>query len=404
MIFMKLKSVLCALAAAFVLCTGASAVTAEENDVSVLVNNEKVEFDQAPIIFDGTTLVPIRAVFEKAGADVQWDQASKTATLTKGNYTVKITVGDNVLYKNNSQVALAVPAIIYKDRILIPVRAIGEAMDFKITWDGFHSTVVVSTDGTEYRPYAARRVAFRDLTEAADFYTNQSVMWKEVDVNGTGDTDNVTFTCTLDASTEQAPLLLINGTDFSQTISFMRSTYAFAVVDIDKSDLQKEIVIVENGETLTAWFFKYDGEKLIPLKNKNGERMSIKFASRLFFDQKSYMLSDLEGLCFTDIMLTGSAYQLENDVITRYRVSNAGKIIPRKLVHTYNDNMVYYYTPTDNYTPGGYKNGSQNTMSASEFDYFTVLDMYIDETNPSYIEFYVEFPNGIKAVLSPFKA
>ena len=228
-------------------------------------------------------------------------------------------------------------------------------------------------------------------------------MWKEVDVNGTGDTDNVTFTCTLDASTEQAPLLLINGTDFSQTISFLRSTYAFAVVDIDKSDSQKEIVIVENGETLTAWFFKYDGEKLIPLKNKNGERMSIKFASRLFFDQKSYMLSDLEGLCFTDIMLTGSAYQLENDVITQYRVLNAGKIIPRKLVHTYNDNMVYYYTPTDKYTPGGYKNGSQNTMSASEFDYFTVLDMYID-ANPSYIEFYVEFPNGIKAVLSPFKA
>ena len=71
---------------------------------------------------------------------------------------------------------------------------------------------------------------------------------------------------------------------------------------------------------------------------------------------------------------------------------------------TYNDNMIYYYTPTDTFVPGGYRNGSEYTMAASEFDSFTVLDMYVDETNPSYIELYVEFPNGIRAVLSPFGA
>lgn len=400
---MKLRSILCLLAAVFIIGAGMN-VMAEEDEISVLVDNEKVVFeDQQPIILDGTTLVPIRAVFEKAGAEVTWDQDTKTATLVRGNYTVTITVGDSVLYKNNTQIALSVSAIMYNDRILIPVRAIGEAMDFGISWDGFHSSVFVSTDGTEYRPYAARRVAFRDLADAADFYTDQSVAWQEVDILGTGTTDNVTFTCTLDTSTEQSPLLVINGTDYSSALKFMRSTYAFAVVDIDKSDSTKEIVVVENGDTLTAWFFRYDGQSLIAI-NSGDKRASIKFASRLFFDQKSYMLSDLEGVCFTDIMLTGSAYQLENNVITQYRVSNAKEIIPRKLVHTYNDNMIYYYTPTDTFVPGGYRNGSEYTMAASEFDSFTVLDMYVDETNPSYIELYVEFPNGIRAVLSPFGA
>jgi hypothetical protein len=400
---MKLRSILCLLAAVFIIGAGMN-VMAEEDEISVLVDNEKVVFeDQQPIILDGTTLVPIRAVFEKAGAEVTWDQDTKTATLVRGNYTVTITVGDSVLYKNNTQIALSVSAIMYNDRILIPVRAIGEAMDFGISWDGFHSSVFVSTDGTEYRPYAARRVAFRDLADAADFYTDQSVAWQEVNILGTGTTDNVTFTRTLDTSTEQSPLLVINGTDYSSALKFMSSTYAFAVVDIDKSDSTKEIVVVENGDTLTAWFFHYDGQSLIAI-NSGDKRASIKFASRLFFDQKSYMLSDLEGVCFTDIMLTGSAYQLENNVITQYRVSNAKEIIPRKLVHTYNDNMIYYYTPTDTFVPGGYRNGSEYTMAASEFDSFTVLDMYVDETNPSYIELYVEFPNGIRAVLSPFGA
>ena len=109
-----------------------------------------------------------------------------------------------------------------------------------------------------------------------------------------------------------------------------------------------------------------------------------------------------------DIMVTGSAYQLEDNVITQYRVSNASKIIPRKFVRKYDDNMIYYYTPTDTYTPGAYKAGSKYTMAAKEFervDYsFEILNMYIDETNPSYIEMYVEFPNGIKAVLTPFGA
>lgn len=398
---MKLKAVLCAFAAVCIIGIGTAAL-AEEEVVSVVVDNEKVVFeDQQPVILDGTTLVPIRAVFEKAGADVTWDQESKTATLIKGNYTVKITVGDSVLYKNNSQIALTVSALMYNNRILIPVRAIGEAMDFNIKWDGFHSTVFVGTDGTEYRPYAARRWAFRDIAEAADFYTDQSVTEKEVNLSGAEAADNITFTRTLDVSSEQQPLLIINGQDYSDSLKFMRSTYALAVIDIDKNDALKELIVVENGDTLTAWFFRYDGQSLVRINSGNSPA-KIKFASRLFFDQKSYMLSDLEGVCFTDIMLTGSAYQLENGIITQYRVSNAGKIIPRKLVHTYNDNMIYYYTPTDNFVAGGYKDGSQYTMSASEFDSFTVLDMYIDETNPSYIELYVEFPNGIRAVLSPF--
>ena len=400
---MKLKALLCTMLT--VLCVGTSmSALAEEDVVNIYVDNEKVVFeDQSPIILDGTTLVPIRAVFETAGADVKWEQQTRTATLEKGKYTVKITVGDNVLYKNDTQVALSVSAINYNDRILIPVRAIGEAMDFDINWDGFHSSVHISTDGTEYRPYAARKVAFRELSQAAEFYSDKTVDFQAVDITSAEADDVISFTRTLDAPAEVAPLLTINGIDYSEQIKAMRSTYAVAVIDIDKSDETKEIIVVENGDTLTAWFFSYDGTALKPIM-RGDSQAKIVFASKIFFDQKSYILADIEGLCFTDIMLTGSAYQLENNVITQYRVSNAQKIIPRNLVHTYNDNMIYHYTPTDTFVPGGYKDGSQFTMEALEFDSFLVLDMYVDEANPSYIEVYVEFPNGIRAVLSPYTA
>ena len=39
-------------------------------EVSVYLNNEKMIFDQNPIIENGRTLVPLRSIFEGLGAEV----------------------------------------------------------------------------------------------------------------------------------------------------------------------------------------------------------------------------------------------------------------------------------------------------------------------------------------------
>ena len=81
---MKLKKLFTAMAVtccAFAL-TGVIA-NAENDVVSVTVDNVAVEFDLNPVIIEGHTLVPVRAVFEQAGATVTWDQPTQTATITK---------------------------------------------------------------------------------------------------------------------------------------------------------------------------------------------------------------------------------------------------------------------------------------------------------------------------------
>ena len=66
--------------------------------------------DQAPVMVDNRTLVPARAVFEKAGAEVSWDQPTQTATFKRGSDVVTIKYNDSFLYKNGTPVALDVPA------------------------------------------------------------------------------------------------------------------------------------------------------------------------------------------------------------------------------------------------------------------------------------------------------
>ena len=69
---MKLRKVFISAAVTAGMCAAfAAGAYAENSVVTVEVDNAKVEFDQDPIVIDpGYTMVPIRAVFEKAGAAV----------------------------------------------------------------------------------------------------------------------------------------------------------------------------------------------------------------------------------------------------------------------------------------------------------------------------------------------
>ena len=140
-----MKKFVSALLSAALLAAPVIPAMAEESTISVIVDNEKVEFDQAPVIEEGRTLVPLRAVFEKAGAAVNWDQETQTATIQRGNYVVQVTLNDNVLYKNGEAITLDVPAKIVDDRTLVPLRAISEAYDCTVDWDGESRTVTITT-------------------------------------------------------------------------------------------------------------------------------------------------------------------------------------------------------------------------------------------------------------------
>ena len=116
-------------------------------DITVTLNGEAIDFaDQPATIVEGRTLVPLRAIFEALGASVEWDQSTKTVTSAMDDVTVKLTIGDNNLYRNNEAVTLDVPAQIINSRTMVPARAIAEAYGVDVQWDAATRTVVLTKE------------------------------------------------------------------------------------------------------------------------------------------------------------------------------------------------------------------------------------------------------------------
>lgn len=116
----------------------------EPGAVKVYVDGERLSFDQPPVILEGRTLVPLRAIFEALGAFVDWDDATKTVTAVLDNDMVELTIGSKELYKNDEVIAeLDVPAQIVGGRTLVPARAVAEAYNATVRWVQETKSVVI---------------------------------------------------------------------------------------------------------------------------------------------------------------------------------------------------------------------------------------------------------------------
>ncbi len=134
-----MRKLLLTLAAALLLATSATAV-------DLYVDTAKIDTDVPPVVVEGRTLVPVRAIFEALGATVAWDQETQTATGTRGDTTVTIQIDNTTAYVNGEAKTLDVPAQLVDNRTMVPARFISEALDCDVTWDQNTQTAAVADE------------------------------------------------------------------------------------------------------------------------------------------------------------------------------------------------------------------------------------------------------------------
>lgn len=101
----------------------------------VKVNGREIRFDTPPVIKEGRTLVPIRAIAEGFKADVKWDPVTKTVTITKNGTVIVLDLTTGKAYINGVEKPIDVPAQIYNNRTVVPLRFISEAFKAKVDYN-----------------------------------------------------------------------------------------------------------------------------------------------------------------------------------------------------------------------------------------------------------------------------
>lgn len=136
-------------AAAAVMLVSSSAVSAKTPTIKF--NSEIMTLDAEPYITDaGNTMIPFRAVFEAADANVLWDESKKTVIAVKGSgedcTSVVLQIGNNEAFVNDDKVELDSAAEIKEGRTFVPLRFVMETLGAKVDWDEDTYTVSITTE------------------------------------------------------------------------------------------------------------------------------------------------------------------------------------------------------------------------------------------------------------------
>ncbi|MFW5799998.1 MAG: stalk domain-containing protein, partial [Spirochaetota bacterium] len=96
--------------------------------ISIVLNGKSIDFDQPPIIQNGRTLVPFRAIYENFGMEVDWVSEERKAIGYDNLLNISMIIDSDRAFINNMEYILDAPPIIVNSRTLVPVRFISESL------------------------------------------------------------------------------------------------------------------------------------------------------------------------------------------------------------------------------------------------------------------------------------
>ncbi len=110
----------------------------------VSVNGKATSIDAAPEIVASRTFVPIRFISESFGATVEWLPETQGITITLGDHTVGLQIGNATAVVDGSIISLPAAPYIKNGRTMVPLRVISEAFGGDVVWDPSARTITIT--------------------------------------------------------------------------------------------------------------------------------------------------------------------------------------------------------------------------------------------------------------------
>ena len=150
-----------------------------DSDITITLDGTLLASPVSPMIVNDSTMVPFRVIFEALDMQVNWSEALQKVYAMNDEKTIILTIGSDKMIVNTDIKDIPAVPFISNGHTLVPVRAISEAMDCKVDWDGETRKVIVKTAGyVEPEPSVdtppSEQPSFTPVIDDAPAYINKN--------------------------------------------------------------------------------------------------------------------------------------------------------------------------------------------------------------------------------------
>ena len=124
------------------------------DEIKLEINGNIVTPSVAPVIENGTTLVPLRIISENLGATVEWDGTVRQVNIAKDETKIVLTIDKTTAIVNDMDTTLLLAPKIINGSTMVPIRFVSENLGVYVNWDSSSRTVQISATNDFTKPEA----------------------------------------------------------------------------------------------------------------------------------------------------------------------------------------------------------------------------------------------------------
>lgn len=147
---------------------GFSRISSAKKEIRIRLDQHEVLLPVYPTLQNDVTMLPMRNLFELLGASIDWEASSQSVTGRKEGKMVSATVGSTKAIVNGATVVLDEAPIIRDGYTMVPLRFIAETFGYDVTWDPEGMIIGLNRSGegkTVFRKIPITRTVISDKVQ-----------------------------------------------------------------------------------------------------------------------------------------------------------------------------------------------------------------------------------------------
>ena len=255
-------------------------------DVKVYMDGIEFKIDQDFYSHNGTTLVPMRALFEELGAEVEWKQETKTIFAKTNDTFIELGIDRKIAKKDGKDIALTVEPKMINKVTYVPLRFVAEALNYEVNWNGADRIISI-IDLTQIPQQISSKLYESSLHFKDDYIKMEILDNKEISIKGVTALDKTNWLFKVEGKEEFKIWRDVKSKGIYEDIINLKD-------NLREGDYKLSIYFKDNNDSMYWSYywnipFKYvDGEMFFPLSPVY-ENNYLKYMQNSVIDPKLYL-------------------------------------------------------------------------------------------------------------------